>query len=172
MEFKFRGKVIGKEQWVYGNLLEGVFKDTMIQSKDESGFLSTVIVDKETVGIHIGWSDFNDTNVFTGDAIEIYWRGGKDDTTVEVITYDAFYGYFKYGNNPMCELKDPVRCFFVCGNIYDNPELTPSEGGRLNTMITDPNAPKEGQEEVKAQPAEQATEGEATQEGEGAEVKE
>lgn len=34
---------------------------------------------------------------------------------------------------------------------FFNHELTPSEGGRLNTMTTDPNAPKaEGQEEVKA----------------------
>jgi uncharacterized phage protein (TIGR01671 family) len=69
----------------------------------------------------IGILDKHGKEVYEGDRIRIYWR--DDDFTDEVITYDEKYCYFKYGNNPICELFDPETPFEVISNIYENPEL-------------------------------------------------
>lgn len=68
----------------------------------------------------IGLTDKNRKEVYEGDRIRIYWRA-DDDFTDEIISYDEKYCYFKYGNNPICELFDPETPFEVIGNIYEPP---------------------------------------------------
>lgn len=71
--------------------------------------------------LYTGWKDANQKSLYVGDKIEIGWQNGE--TTCEVISYDEYYGYFKYGNNPLCELKDPIRSFVIVGNIYEEQAL-------------------------------------------------
>jgi len=139
-EYKFRGKRVNNNKWVYGNLL---------QRHDSFGALSLIEVqDKETfeievhqvypesVGVYFGWVDSTGTEIFTGDQLEIFWT--SDESTCETISYSQEYGYFMYGNNPICELAEKLIESYVIGNIYD---LNPPQGNAaLNTMIQDPNA--------------------------------
>lgn len=64
-----------------------------------------------------GRQDANWKDVYVGDTIRIFWESGYTD---EVVSYDPVYGYFKYGNNPMCELLDPIVEIEVTGNIHIN----------------------------------------------------
>lgn len=62
-----------------------------------------------------GREDMNHKDVFAGDTVRIYWPSGYAD---EIISYDSKYGYFKYGNNPICELEDPHVDIEVIGNVH------------------------------------------------------
>jgi len=66
----------------------------------------------------IGRRDCDGKDIYDGDLIEIQWL--DEDVTCERISYDEVYGYWKYGNNPMCELMDPEIPIKVIGNIYDH----------------------------------------------------
>lgn len=78
----------------------------------------------ETIGQFIGLRDRENKEVFSGDRIRIYWTT-LDDFTEENICYDSKYCYYKYGNNPLCELFDPIIQFEVVGNIYEPPKQNP-----------------------------------------------
>jgi hypothetical protein len=84
-------------------------------------------------GLHIPWNDPDlpimqwtgivdkfDTDVYEDDFIEITWK--DNDTTIERITWDDKYAYWKYGNNPLCEIIEDKNDFKVIGNTYSNPE--------------------------------------------------
>lgn len=124
-EYLFRGKRIDNGEWVTGNGVVIVDEDYAaipqtkdVTSKDYAIKLCKVI--PETIGVYIGWLDSVGVNVFTGDQIMIEWSDGE--TSLETISYSVEYGYFMYGNNPICELNDPIKTFTVTGNIHDvNP---------------------------------------------------
>jgi hypothetical protein len=125
-EYKFRGidKVTG--EWVYGYYTRNVFGDhtIVVQNCFVDGTVnsSTAIqVFPESVGQFTGWQDSENADLYEGDKIEIFWY--DNDTTCETISYSEEYGYFMYGNNPICELKDPIKKFTVIGSVHTTPEL-------------------------------------------------
>ncbi len=65
-----------------------------------------------------GLTDNEGKEVYEGDIVEIDWFH-VNDKTYETISYDSSFGYYKYGNAPLCELTDR-HTFKVIGNIYEN----------------------------------------------------
>lgn len=74
---------------------------------------------------YTGRKDKNGVEVYESDIILIHWSTGTD--VPEIVSYDDKYAYWKYGNNPICELIPDSTCdgykFEVIGNIYQNSEL-------------------------------------------------
>jgi hypothetical protein len=116
-EILFRGKKWDNSEWVFGDLIKSKSGDAYILPIDEEDLTENIMVIPETVGQYIGWDDANQQKLYVGDKIEIGWH--NEHTTCETVTYDDYYGYFKYGNNPLCELKDPIRSFVIVGNIHE-----------------------------------------------------
>lgn len=116
MEIKFRAfdKKSGIMHYNYAvnNLTDGGFNIAFFHES------SPLYMAQWELMQYVGWQDYKKRDLYVGDKIEIEWD--NDHTTVEVISYDEYYGYFKYGNNPLCELKDPEKAFYIVGNIYES----------------------------------------------------
>src|ERR1044072_2989909 len=70
----------------------------------EHCFVNQRCIDDFEVMEFTGLKDRDGKELYEGDRIAIYWPGY--DYTVETISYDSPYGYWKYGNNAICELFD------------------------------------------------------------------
>lgn len=88
----------------------------------ESSYLLSALNGKYPIMQYINKQDVNGTDVYDGDIILIHWSLGSE--VPELISYDEKYGYWKYGNNPICELEDPHTKFEIVGNKYQNTEIT------------------------------------------------
>lgn len=116
-EIKFRGKRIDNGEWVYGYLADEDYIND-IYSID----LSSIEVDRDTVGQFTGLSDKNGKEIFEGDIIKGF------DITIEVWYSEdkaCFMAEMKEPQNDMVDILggyDTARMEII-GNIYDNPEL-------------------------------------------------
>lgn len=120
-EILFRGKCIRTNEWVYGSLLQEMYNCYISRKVDQTReAITQICVHKETIGQFTGLLDKNGVKIFEGDLLNIFLGVGLGDTA-EVITYSEKYGYYKYGNNPICEiLEDEKVSYLVIGNIHDN----------------------------------------------------
>lgn len=116
-EIKFRGKRIDNGEWVYGYLADEDYIND-IDSID----LSSIEVDRDTVGQFTGLFDKNGKEIFEGDIIKGF------DITIEVWYSEdkaCFMAEMKEPQNDMVDILggyDTARMEII-GNIYDNPEL-------------------------------------------------
>jgi uncharacterized phage protein (TIGR01671 family) len=133
-EYKFRGKCVERDKWVYGCYVKGVQEDKAYILKNHDGYWSWsdiwFVVYPETVGQFTGLHDKNGREIYEGDILR--------DTDNEIYYVDFIRGCFylktKYISFPhlgwtewlpMCEidrLANPVD-FEIIGNIYENPDL-------------------------------------------------
>lgn len=114
-EILFRGKLLDGSDWVTGFLVIDKDDTYWIVNNHGASYTWDHVI-KESVGQYTGWQDVDGTKLFSGDQIEIYWNTGS---SVCHITFDQEYGYFKYGNNPLCELKDPIIQFKILGYTWE-----------------------------------------------------
>lgn len=129
-EIKFRG-LTATGEWAYGtyhysldNKRHYILNREKFILNKEHFYLhdkEVCFVSPESVGQFIGVNDKHNKNIYNGDLIKIYWD--VNDPTIEEISYDDNHGYWKYGNNPICELTEIHNNFEVIGNIYENPNL-------------------------------------------------
>lgn len=118
---KFRGKRIDNGEWVYGFLADEDYIND-IYSID----LSSIEVDRETVGQFTGLFDKNGKEIYEGDIIKGF------DITIEVWYSEdraCFIAEMKDPQNDMVDILggyDTERMEII-GNIYDNPELIKEE---------------------------------------------
>lgn len=118
---KFRGKRIDNGEWVYGYLADEDYIND-IDSID----LSSIEVDRETVGQFTGLFDKNGKEIFEGD---ILLMGEDEGVRIynKVGIKDGCFGYIGERTRellPFCHYNVSEE---IAGNIYDNPELIKEE---------------------------------------------
>ena len=135
-EILFRGKRLGKGEWVEGffvekkdPLLESDVRNAFILAQARGDFFSTWFpVDLSTVGQYTGLRDKNGKRIFEGDMV-------STDIERPYLIVEFRDGCFMFNCNDGGEdyydimlpiLKDPQSVYKygeVIGNIHDNPEL-------------------------------------------------
>lgn len=139
-EFKFRGKLISTNEWVYGSLINNaftkyskpvyyIFDETKIEYdcwEDIAGYLDEFEVYPETVGQFTGIIDENGQDVCEGDIVKYY---EFNEETQEVINMGIGAVYFddNYEGNYTIKGEEPNSLgrylIVIVGNIYENKEL-------------------------------------------------
>lgn len=116
-EIIFRGKWIGNEKWIQGNLARFSNGDCAIcnmDSVDEEPLY--YLVDPDTVGQYTGMDSNSGWKIFEGDLL----RYRENVFEVRYSTEQArFLAYLSNGIFNPAVLKNGE----IIGNIYDNPEL-------------------------------------------------
>lgn len=129
-EIKFRGKRIDNGEWVYGYLADEDYIND-INSID----LSSIEVDRGTIGQFTGLFDKNGKEIYEGDIISVNGKYPK------LVKYIDDYACFCLANitdlnkkwiSPWQQVfpswwNDFKREIRVIGNIYDNPDLIKEE---------------------------------------------
>jgi uncharacterized phage protein (TIGR01671 family) len=126
-EYKFRGKYVERDKWVYGYYVKGIQEDEAYILKNHNGDWSWsdvwFAVYPETVGQFTGLKDKNGKEIYEGDIIIL---PDEDDDEYFVIEWDddtARFAIVQHGST-MCDFDNYYgKELCIIGNIYENPEL-------------------------------------------------
>lgn len=143
-EYKFRGKRIDNNEWVYGSLLIDEIQKSFYITDNKEG--RAYKVKPETIGQYTGLHDKNGKDIFEGDIVTgadyPFIDEGKQNYIGIVVFYEdvAQFGYeykcvnkdkkgISNGINNEFEANEKLICedLEVIGNVTDNPELLGGE---------------------------------------------
>lgn len=129
----FRGKVFGKENWVFGSLIQrslryGSKYSILVLAKDLEFDDEEIRIEFQSIGQFTGY-EFGGRKVFEGDIIEtVNMRNGDKYRWIVYWSFGAWYTKDNDGN------KMDLQDFFedsdypeIIGNIHDNPDLMEKE---------------------------------------------
>lgn len=138
-KYKFRGKRVDNDEWIYGDLIENqgryfiyhATSETTIEDYDDCKITIIVVeVESATVGQSTGFLDLNDQEIYEGDILI--------EPSVATIPLEVKYNEKQcafcliehtHTEGPLmgtCPLGDMLRHYpsmKVVGNIHDNPEI-------------------------------------------------
>lgn len=145
-EILFRGKRLDNGEWVEGSLLKGtidgkaahlIFSGNFSLVGNDVKALSHALVDPDTVGQYVGFSDSNGKRVFEDDIVRktfrirgepdfvedqvLLWAGGAVVEFVYIQTIDGWTCDFE-PTNDFRESRVIAKAE-VIGNIHDNRDL-------------------------------------------------
>lgn len=131
-EILFRGKRSGTGEWIEGYFGQSVDSFIIQDHGLVAGCFEMFKVIPQTVGQYIGLTDQKGRKIFEGDVLQCEINGEVDITENYLViwdTDDARFALEVYKNGKLCFIDDefqPISCFFIIGNIHDNPDLLPS----------------------------------------------
>ena len=132
-EILFRSKRADTGEWIYGDVQQNVDAVKIREQEPNIQHVArSFVVIPETVGQYTGMKDKNGRRIFEGDVLQCEIDGEVDITENYLViwdTDDARFALEVYKNGKLCFIDDefqPISCFFIIGNIHDNPDLLPS----------------------------------------------
>lgn len=124
-EYKFRGKRIDNNEWVYGSLLIDEIQKSFYITDNKEG--RAYKVKPETIGQYTGLHDKNGKDIFEGDIIKL-----DNENVFMWIEYSEKFAQFVtrcketyFDNEPLGDWE--LKNLEVIGNVTDNPELIGGE---------------------------------------------
>ena len=128
-EILFRGKQVGNDQWIEGDLRH--LENGVVGIVTEQNLFS-VVVRPETVGQYTGLKDKNGRRIFEGDIL-LERRFYFGDIFYIIEWCESSFGVRMHRQDRTSDIVIPIDdsefgsspdALEVVGNIHDNPELT------------------------------------------------
>ena len=128
-EYKFRGKCVERDKWMYGYYVKGIQEDEAYILKNHNWLLGDDFIDvyPETVGQFTNLKDKNGKEIYEGDIVQA--RLNIQEYANFVVEFADGCFEIKQGNyREYLKVAVANRVVKIIGNIYENPELLNENG--------------------------------------------